>query len=499
MAGNLWWHHKRSAAEPRAHVACRPVLHNAAPLLVSNVIRHIKRSGTRAMSRSKRARRFHMDDDEARVEPAAIDPFSPSLLLGRLRAVCAGDAGDVGFLQTLAKGAYITAGDPATLCATLVAIYEPLWTGLVPIYATFPVLYGLLGRPPTPTSVSEAVGVLAPDLVADAAIDPVGAVWRAAAATDARRWTGVPSDEWLHRVGPGAFEGLYEARAAMAPHEARRQTMADLVRSASITGYDNGAGERRYHVAATRDARGLHPVMALLLANGAVVASLACRRPPDAARAIDCAMDIARHEGAVPADVTPYVRDLLGDDRAVGALLQQFAVPAAFGGRYGPSGALLRDLWDISPVARPALLDASGPGARWLVAELDEHQLVSELDTERNIERVGSHLAPLARETPTLAARSARALSRGPASRVLLADMTAPVEVKALIAAQRIAQRCGNVLTPDDVSYLVDAANALGLDGEILLQLLGPYDLCRHAVDAAAQVLERHRSMALAD
>nr|UDO47704.1 hypothetical protein [Pandoravirus massiliensis] len=453
------------------------------------------------MSRSKRARRFNAADDEARVEPAAIDPFSPSLLLDRLRAICAGGAGDVGFLRTLARGAYITAGDPVTLCASIVAIYEPLWTGLMPIYVTFPVLYGLLGRPPTPASVSEAVGVLAPDLVADAAIDPVGAVWRAAAAADARRWTAIPSDEWMHRVGPGAFEGLHEARAGMAPYETRRETMADLVRSASVavTGYDNGAHEHRYHVAATRDARGPHPVMALLLADGAVVASLACRRPPDAKRAIDCAVDLARHEGAVPLGVTSYMRDLLDDDQAVGALLRQFAVPAAFGGRYGPSGALLRDLWDISPVARPALLDASGPGARWLVAELDQHQLAAELETERNIERVGSRLAPLARETPTLAARSARALSRGLASRTLLADMTAPDEVKALIAAQRIAQRCGSALTPDDVPYLIDAADALGIDGEIALQLLGPYDLCRHAVDTAAQVLERHRSMALAD
>nr|UMO78430.1 hypothetical protein [Pandoravirus belohorizontensis] len=451
------------------------------------------------MSGSKRARRFHMDDEAARVEPVGIDPFSPSLLLDRLRAICAGNAGDVGFLRTLARGAYIAASDPVTLCASLVAIYEPLWTGLAPIHATFPVLYGLLGRPPTPASVSEAVGVLAPDLVADAAIDPVGTVWRAAAATDARRWTGVPSDEWMHRVGPGAFEGLYEARASEARHEARPQTMADLVRSASVTEYDNGADERRYYVAATRDARGPHPVMALLLVDGTVVASLSCRRPPDAKRAVECAVDLARHEGAVPSGVTSYLRDLLNDDQAVGALLRQFAVPAAFGGRYGPSGALLRDLWDISPVARPALLDASGPGARWLIAELDQHQLVSELETERNIERVGSRLAPLARETPTLAARSARALSRGLASRTLLADMTAPDEVKALIAAQRIAQRCGNVLTPDDVPYLVDAADALGIDGEIALQLLGPYDLCRHAVDTAAQVLERHRSMALAD
>ncbi|BCU02805.1 hypothetical protein [Pandoravirus japonicus] len=450
------------------------------------------------MSRSKRARRFNADDDEARVEPVAIDPFSPSLLLDRLRAICAGGAGDVGFLRTLARGAYIAASDPVTLCASLVAIYEPLWTGLVPIYATFPVLYGLLGRPPTPASVSEAVGVLAPDLIADAAIDPVGAVWRAAAVTDARRWTGVPSDEWMHRVGPGAFEGLHEARAVAARHEARPQTMADLVRSASAA-YGDGTDGHRYYVAATRDARGPHPVVALLLVDGAPLASLECRRPPDAKRAIECAVDIARREGAVPSDVTSYVRDLLGDDQAVGALLRQFAVPAAFGGRYGPGGALLRDLWDISPMARPALLDASGPGARWLIAELDEHQLASELETERNIERVASRLAPLARETPTLAARSARALSRGPASRTLLADMTAPDEVKALIAAQRVAQRCGNVLTPDDVPYLVDAAEALGIDGEIVLQLLGPYDLCRHAVDTAAQVLERHRSMARAD
>lgn len=42
MRGNLWRRHARSAVEPRARIACRPVPHNVAPLLVSNAIRHTK-------------------------------------------------------------------------------------------------------------------------------------------------------------------------------------------------------------------------------------------------------------------------------------------------------------------------------------------------------------------------------------------------------------------------------------------------------------------------
>ncbi|AVK75333.1 hypothetical protein pqer_cds_911 [Pandoravirus quercus] len=448
------------------------------------------------MSRSKRARHSFEMDDEVRPDPATVDPFSPPLLVDRLRAACSGNAGDGAFLQTLAEGAYMTASDPAVFCASLAAIYEPLWTGLAPIHATFPVLYNLLGRPPTPASITDAVTVLAPDLVADAAVDPVAAVWRVAAQVDARRWADVATEEWRSRVGPGAFEGAYEMRAATASYETRQPTMADLVRSTSVN--EDDLDGRRYYVAATRDARGDAPIIALLLADGVPLASMACRRPPDARGAIECAVDIVRNEQGMPADATPYMRDLLNDDQAVGVLLQQMALPAAFGGLYGPGGAILRDLWDISPVARPALLDASGPGARWLVAELDEPQLVAALEGERNIEHVGSRLAPLARETPTLTMQTARTLSRGPASTVLLADMLVPDEVKALIAAQRVSRICGRVLEPGDMPFLIDAADALGVPGEITLELLGPYGLCRHAADAAVPVLERHHARAAA-
>ncbi|AGO85298.1 hypothetical protein psal_cds_1082 [Pandoravirus salinus] len=440
------------------------------------------------MSRAKRAR-IEMDD-EMRPEPVAVDLFSPSALIDRLRAACSGAGNQDAFLQILARGAYIAAGDPVTLCASLVAIYEPLWRGLTPIHATFPVLYRLLGRPPTPASIAEAVAVLAPDLVADAAVDPLSAVWRMAAAVDARRWATVPSDEWRSRVGPNAFEGAYENRTAMARYETQRPTMADLVRSTSL--YPDDGDRHRYFLAATRDARGNDPVVAVLMADGAVLASMGCRRPPDARGAIDCAMDLVRNNEAIPADITPYMRTLLTDDQAVGSLLRQMAVPAAFGGLYGLGGALLRDLWDIAPVARPALLAASRPGARWLVAELDEHQLTAEIETERNIEHATSRLAPLLGTTPTLVTRSARTLSQGPASATLLADLRAPQEVKALVAAQRVTKMCGRVLTPDDMPHLVDAADALGVPGEVTLELLGPYGLCSHAAEAAAPVLERY-------
>lgn len=450
------------------------------------------------MSRPKRARYFQSDNGEARRDVAAVDPFSPALLIERLRAACSGVVGDAAFLRALVQGAYIAATDPTALCATLTAIYEPLWRGLTPIHARFPVLYALLGRPPTPASIVQAIPALAPDLAVDATNDPVAAVWRVAAETDARRWAGVPTDEWRYRAGPGAFEGAYEERVASARYETRQPTMADLMRSVSPN-VDDASRQTRYYLAATRNARGDYPVAALLLADGAVLASLLCRRPPAWKREVECAGNIARFADALPADTTPYMRDLLNDDRALDALLAEAAAHVVIDDLIHLNARGPQDLWDISPVVRPALLNASRPGARWLVDELDEHQLTARLETERNIERVGSRLGPLARATPTLAMRSARALARGPASTALLRDMTAPDEVKALVAAQRVAQRCGRSLVPEDMPYLVDAADALGLDGDLTLQLLGPYDLCREAADAAARILERHHAMAAAE
>lgn len=448
------------------------------------------------MSRSKRARRFQMDDEALRPDPTTIDPFSPTLLIGRLRAACDGATEDVGFIETLVEGAHATTDDQTTLCQNLKTIYEPLWSGLAPIYTTFPVLYGLLGRPPTPASIVQAIWTWAPNLLTETLYDPLAGVWRMAAEADARRWAGVASEEWRSRVGPGAFEGAHEARVAMAPHETRRPTMADLLRAARPD--ESRSVIQRYHLAATRDAQGPHPVVALLLADGRPVASLDCLYPPGVRGAIECAVDVTRLED-LPADTTPYMRDLIADDRALGALLHQIAMPAAFGGLYGPVGAVRRDLWDVSPAARPALLAASRPGARWLVADLDEHQLAAALESERNVEDVARRLTPLASETLTLAARSARALSRGLLSAVPLAAMQAPDEVKALIAAQRINNLCGRDLTPRGVAHVVDAADALGIPAQMTLERLGPYALCREATDAAIRVLERHRSMSLAD
>nr|UMO80072.1 hypothetical protein [Pandoravirus aubagnensis] len=422
----------------------------------------------------------------------------------RLRSTCLDGAGDVALLQALAKGAHITIKDPVSLCATLVAIYEPLWSRLAPIYKQFPVLYALLGRPPTPASIAQAVAVLAPDLDVDAEGDSVDAVWRVAAEADARRWANTSTKEWRARAGSSAFEGAYEAYTAMAPYETRRPTMVDLATLApSYEAYDpyniqqEQQQQQQYYLAATRNGRdNNHPIVALLLAGGRVLASMACRRAPDARGALECATDITRYPEAMPADASPYMRDLLNDDRALGALFEQIAVPVAFGGLYGPAGAVLRDLWEVAPVARSALLNNSRPGARWLVAELDKHRLATELETERGINQVMEHLDPLTRDTPTLALRSARALARGSASTVLLSNMTAPDEVKALIAAQRVAQTCGRAMTPDDMPYLVDAADALGLQGDLTLELLGPFQLCHDATDAAVRVLERHRAMA---
>jgi hypothetical protein len=436
-------------------------------------------------------------DDETRPEPTTVDPLSPPALSDRLRVACGGTNNDIAFLEILARGAYMTAGNLASLCASLGAIYEPLWRGLAPIYTMFPVLYGLLGRPPTPASIAEAVAVLAPDLAADATTDPVGAVWRLAAAVDARRWANTSTQEWGSRAGPSAFEGAHENRAAMARFETQRPTMADLLRSTWAHQNDNDG--RRYFLAATGDARGAHPVVSLLMVDGTVLASMVCQRPPNTRRIVDCAVDIVRNDEAIPADITPYMRDLLNDDQSIRALLEQMAAPAAFGGLYGLGGAVLRDLWDIAPIARPALLAASRPGARWLVAEFDEHQLAAEIETERNRDLAASRLAPLARTTPTLTTRSARMLSQGPMSATRLTDLHAPPDVKALVAAQRVARMCGSVLTPDDVPSLVDAANALGIPGELTLKLLGPYDLCRDLVDAAVPILERYHATTPAD
>lgn len=448
------------------------------------------------MSRPKRVRHSRPDnDDEAHRDVATVDPYSPTSLIERLRIACLGATGDAAFLRALSQGAYIAANDPTALCSTLAAIYEPLWRGLAPIHVRFPVLYALLGRPPTPESIAQAITTLAPGMAVDASNDPVAAVWRVAAETDARRWADVPTDEWRHRVGPSAFEGAYEERVASARHETRQPTMADLVRSVSPHA-DDADRQTRYYLAATRNARGDHPVAALLLAHGAVLASLLCRRPIAWKREVECVDNIARFPEALPADTTPYMRDLLNDDRALGTLLAEAAGHVVYADLVHMKAHAFRDLWDIPPVARPALLNASRPGARWLVDELDEHQLAARLEAERNIERVASRLGPLARATPTLATRSARALARGPASMALLRDMTAPDEVKALVAAQRVAQRCGRSLVPEDMPYLVDAADALGLDGDLTLQLLGPYDLCREAADVAARVLERHHAMA---
>ena len=79
---------------------------------------------------------------------------------------------------------------------------------------------------------------------------------------------------------------------------------------------------------------------------------------------------------------------------------------------------------------------------------------------------------------------------------VLLADPSASDKAKAPIAAQRAAGICGRILTPGGVPFLVDAADALGVSGQVILGLLGPYDLRHDAADAAERVLERHRSAA---